>query len=1751
MKKILSISLAVVMLVSALSVLMILPAAATGPVNLITNGDGSMGYWSDNGFETAAHGTDDWGMIVAGNPYAWRTAGYNANTMAAYSNADFYWHNTGVFKAGHPNTTGAPSMRVNKWNQTMQDIKIQPGKAYTVTLDATFIPVANTANQTAWFDVAIVNKAGQFVDAVTNKFTAVTGKTYDLCDSGDEVYQSLYVNTATEGYPTFTYGDATYWDFGDFKEYSFTFAADSVIADYALTDADGDGYYDVTLALQNNSGLVLVFDNVTVYEVASIISGEGGYVEGDTDAATGDSFEVTAKPYYGNTFAGWYDEDGLVSTSLTYKGVLSKTLTAKFNVYNQIVDGSFEANNGDAASYFNSKTPVTNSGKNTVVNVPAGSSALHGAKALYAAPATALNTNCDLISMPVTVEKNKRYVMHLSYYSVGTAQAGYIGLHADKSFTNGWTAGTNIPAYTYHWEAEGVTNKAAWTVDGGVTEGTTYTIVRKQTHATVGSGADKWIDLWLVFDVGEETTIFDADSNTASMQILFGLGNSATNTYYIDNVSFCEATATAYDKITVSAGENGSVTAATGSYAPDSVYYADLAGGKSGSAATAVDGSVRYANMHAVSTYTATAENGFVFDGWYDQNDNLVSTNATESFYIEGSYTAKFVEGSICDDGGYIVENGDGTVTAKAYYGNVFLGWYQDDVLKSTNPTSEASLRYVAKFDYNNQIIDGDFTVGDGITVWTENKLSAMNFAAAAGKDDSTGMNAKTYSDAMMSAKYPVTVKKDTTYVMSYNMKINSYEATGTAVPVYCMMVAGSTSGANTWGNWPTLGWYSIVIRSSEDHSKFIKYEKFNSIENYQMRIADIVNACGNGWLDVFVEFNTGSDTTTASDGNMFEDSDTATFYMAMGTNKSKTDIDYDNISFGEKKTVPYEGKENVRVDALGVQPVTNGLEYSFKLLHADDVELTSVKYGGQDITAVNGVYTVTLAEGAAISVTASNDADYPEKGKDFDGNSLDAWDIPLYNIPVWEGNTVYQENVLFYPGRDGAKLLYPIDEVISVRSYDLETYYVKGVDFDILDGKFVLLEGTSIPVFRTKPLLTEEDEEYSSSSSKTSDTEGVKVARYWEYDTCNYALSITYTHSKVWEDGYQKTAQNSLTSQLTSVMNKLENGEDVHVVFYGDSMTSGMSASGGLYQVYDTTNSGTTIPYGWWLPPFTPNWMTLFIEGLKDIYPDANITWENLSLGGQTADWGAKNIEARYKLLDKEPDLFLIGYGINDDGKGTVTKDAFKASTAQIIDFIKATKSDTSILLYGGNAVNDAISVYEQATEKLFADALMELGEEYDDVAATSLTDIYLDIAKSKEPADYMADLGVHANDFGCRIYAQTMLSAMTPAPSVPGEFEPGSNVSDVVTAGTGVTAVTDSYTAEDKLVNGYDEATMGDGYLKVTANPNTAYLDVGFPVELVKGNKYLAHFKLRVLSTTGEARFDVRMDTAAASWAGIPEGLTGKTYASFAYGKVFAGKGEDAALFGNWETQGYSAQGYVDFYMVIDATNVETQTAYVNVGLRNGGEFAVDNFTFVNQADLAPTMVGAQLDTDGSTAYYVTNVDLPAYVSMNCVTTHMIAKYFIDEKYTDRAYDFDFKLKEAGFASMRADEESRVLLGQDGKVMRSGNFYTTYEGFANMNPTARVLARTEITLSDNYGNSLGIVLGTNNTDADKAIDKGVYSRSLTQMKRLTAKALIEGDYADLAAEMITPVAGKALWNCNIDEVWAFVLEADKRSKQ
>ena len=61
-------------------------------------------------------------------------------------------------------------------------------------------------------------------------------------------------------------------------------------------------------------------------------------------------------------------------------------------------------------------------------------------------------------------------------------------------------------------------------------------------------------------------------------------------------------------------------------------------------------------------------------------------------------------------EGGYLVDNGDGTKTAKAYYGNTFVGWVNanDEIVSYNTTIGAVEEDVVAKFNNYNLLDDGD-----------------------------------------------------------------------------------------------------------------------------------------------------------------------------------------------------------------------------------------------------------------------------------------------------------------------------------------------------------------------------------------------------------------------------------------------------------------------------------------------------------------------------------------------------------------------------------------------------------------------------------------------------------------------------------------------------------------------------------------------------------------------------------------------------------------------------------------------------------------------------------------------------------------------------------------------------------------------------------------------------------------------------------------------------------------------------------
>lgn len=148
------------------------------------------------------------------------------------------------------------------------------------------------------------------------------------------------------------------------------------------------------------------------------------------------------------------------------------------------------------------------------------------------------------------------------------------------------------------------------------------------------------------------------------------------------------------------------------------------------------------------------------------------------------------------------------------------------------------------------------------------------------------------------------------------------------------------------------------------------------------------------------------------------------------------------------------------------------GEEVAFRVVTEPGLTPT-VTVNGVTVTADStGVYSFVAVADNVIQVVCDGDETRRDAALDKDGNDLSSYQRDLYLTPVWEGDTVYHEPVLFYTGRKIAKLLYPISEIISVRSYDLKTNYIAGVDYEITDdGQLKRLEGSRIPVY-TAPLM-------------------------------------------------------------------------------------------------------------------------------------------------------------------------------------------------------------------------------------------------------------------------------------------------------------------------------------------------------------------------------------------------------------------------------------------------------------------------------------------------------------------------------------------------------------------------------------------------------------------------------------------------------------------------------------------------------
>lgn len=367
---------------------------------------------------------------------------------------------------------------------------------------------------------------------------------------------------------------------------------------------------------------------------------------------------------------------------------------------------------------------------------------------------------------------------------------------------------------------------------------------------------------------------------------------------------------------------------------------------------------------------------------------------------------------------------------------------------------------------------------------------------------------------------------------------------------------------------------------------------------------------------------------------------------------------------------------------------------------------------------------------------------------------------------PFYQGNTVYGETVMFIDREDRKQLLFDPDEILSVRSYDLKTEYVKGKDYDLdADGRLILTEGSSIPC------ITEEVFYGAGADSilVTKNRDGKPVKTYWGEGEAmtKWQISVTYTHSGKWSGFRQENS-----GEFAAFLKKLKNGENVTVMFYGDSITYGASASfingcqPNQLSWSQLAVQKLAMEYGYsvhYVDPALGNTARV-PEDVK--YGDRGvITYINPSVGGWTAADGITNFDRHVKdFIGKYGcDLFVIAFGMNDAGLSPAGE---RAIIREIADRVIAEKPGVSLMLVSTMVPNPAAENGWYGNQPLFESEFLSLAEDYRKsgipCGVTRMTSVSLALLQRKDFYDYSGNNINHPNDFMVRIYAQSFYEAL-----------------------------------------------------------------------------------------------------------------------------------------------------------------------------------------------------------------------------------------------------------------------------------------------------------------------------------------------------------------------------------------------------
>lgn len=343
---------------------------------------------------------------------------------------------------------------------------------------------------------------------------------------------------------------------------------------------------------------------------------------------------------------------------------------------------------------------------------------------------------------------------------------------------------------------------------------------------------------------------------------------------------------------------------------------------------------------------------------------------------------------------------------------------------------------------------------------------------------------------------------------------------------------------------------------------------------------------------------------------------------------------------------------------------------------------------------------------------------------------------------PVWASATVHRESSILLTTADGratARLAFPAARLMEVATADRQ-HLLTDAKLSA-DGLTVTFPNT---VTHTVPLQTiAVNDLFPPSGSPNSykhrqghpDQNLLYRPGRWFHD---HNIELTYMRREMPRD------QLEVHGTLPKTIARLKSRQPMTIGISGDSISTGLDASA-------KTNAF----------PNQPGYPELVAVQLETTF-DTTIRIKNRAVAGWSVANGVNDLD---QLLAEKPDLVIVAYGMNDVGRRD--PDWFLKQTKQIVERIRTSHPQSEVILVSPMLGHAEWIHTPRAMFGKYRDSLRSLTGP--GVALADVTAVWELLLKNKHDLDMTGNGLNHPNDFGHRLYAQTILALLCEAPSAP----------------------------------------------------------------------------------------------------------------------------------------------------------------------------------------------------------------------------------------------------------------------------------------------------------------------------------------------------------------------------------------------